>query len=282
MDKKFEKNFHCNEEDAFRNGHDVRSFEYKNYSISSHDHDFYEMNIILRGKGIHRIENADVKVRSGDVLVIPPHTVHSYSDTESLDVHHIIMKHGFVDRNRSEAENIPGFLRFFEIEPYLRAHFSEAMFLHLSGTEMMWLGSELEVIADNGEFDSDELYPLKCHAVWSLIYRLCCLLVKQQRAGCKCESHKYENQIMAALDYIHGHYDEKITIEKLCEMTYLSRSTFLRGFDQMCGTTPTEYIGDYRRRKAMELMSRGGISKTEIAHFCGYYDLSHMERALKE
>jgi len=31
----------------------------------------------------------------------------------------------------------------------------------------------------------------------------------------------------------------------------------------------------------MELMERGGISKTEAAHICGYYDLSHMERSLR-
>ena len=278
-----EKDFHCNEDDAFLGNSDVcvKSFEYKDYEISPHDHDFYEMNIVLRGTGVHCIEGASVRVRAGDVFVIPPHTVHAYFDTDGLDVHHIIMRFDFVDGNRCEAEKIPGFLRFFEIEPYLRAHFSEAMFLHLSGTELIWLETELAVIADGGEFDRKELYAVKHHAVWSLIYRLSCLLDKQQRQDSSRTSHKYEQQIMAALDYIHAHFDEKITVEKLCAVTYLSRSTFLRGFSGMCGTTPSEYIAAYRRKKAIELMERGGVSKTEAAHMCGYYDLSHMERALK-
>jgi len=273
--------FHAIEKDAFVCGCDVRSFEYKNYSIASHDHDFYEMNIILRGSGTHCIEDRSVNVRAGDVFVIPPQAVHAYFDTESLDVHHIIMKRDFVDRYRHEAERIPGFLRLFEIEPYMRAHFTKAMFLHLSTSELLRLSSELSVIEEGGVYDSEELYALKCHALWSLIYRLSYLLDRQQKCGGKGDSYKYEQQIMAALDYIHSHFDEKITVEKLCALTYLSRSTFLRGFCLMCGVTPTEYIGRCRRSKAMELMERGGISKTEAAHICGYYDLSHMERSLR-
>jgi len=92
---------------------------------------------------------------------------------------------------------------------------------------------------------------------------------------------KYEMQIIRVLEYIHKNYSEKITIESLCRMAFLSRSTFLRSFKAVCGMSPIEYLNNYRCKKAFELFNSNDYSKTEIAHSCGFYDLSHMERMLK-
>ena len=75
---------------------------------------------------------------------------------------------------------------------------------------------------------------------------------------------------------------DKITIDLLCEKSFLSRSTFLRSFHNVCGCTPMEYVNSYRCKKALEMMDSTCFSKTEIAHSCGFYDLSHMERTVKK
>lgn len=274
--------FHCYEIDQFGDGKNkVRSFVYTDYSIKPHNHDFYEINIILRGRGVHCIENASIDVHPGDVFVIPPQTVHAYFDTEGLDVHHILIHRDFVAENRAEADAVPGFIQLMEIEPYLRAHFSDAMFLHLSASELMALRADLDKIADKGEFNREELQPMKRHAVWAILYRLSYLLHLQQADTDKPAKRKNESLILRALEYIHAHYDEKITVDTLCREIYMSRSTFLRSFGVMCGCSPTEYLSAYRRKKAAEMLESGELSKTEVAHMCGYYDLSHMERSLK-
>ena len=65
-------------------------------------------------------------------------------------------------------------------------------------------------------------------------------------------------------------------------MVFLSRSTFLRSFKAVCGKSPIEYLNKYRCDKAIEQIDSLDRSKTEIAHKCGFYDLSHMERMLKK
>ena len=55
----------------------------------------------------------------------------------------------------------------------------------------------------------------------------------------------------------------------------------MRSFDTICGMTPAQYLNDYRCKKAIEMMEHTDLSKTEIAHSCGFYDLSHMERMTK-
>ena len=87
---------------------------------------------------------------------------------------------------------------------------------------------------------------------------------------------------MQALEYIHQNFGEKITVEDLAEKSFLSRSTFLRCFYNICGTTPIKYLNEYRCKKAMEMMTNTEFSKTEIAQNCGFYDLSHMDRFLNK
>lgn len=274
--------FHCDAKQSLGDEKcKVRAFLYTDYRIPPHNHEFYEINIVLRGVGIHEIENSRFQVKTGDVFVIPPMTVHAYRDTKELDVYHILVRRDFIADNMHEASAVPGFLQLTEIEPYLRQHFSDAMFLHLGAGEMMKLRGELSSIEDKGEYDREELYPLKHHSLWKILYSLSYMLYRQLHAESSGKNNKYEHSILTALEYIHQNYSEKITVEELCELTYLSRSTFLRAFGDICGCSPSVYLCRYRCGRAAELIGAGVLSKTEIANACGFYDLSHMERMMK-
>lgn len=259
----------------------IRAFLYTDYSIEPHNHDFYEMNIILGGSGVHCIENARVKVKPGDVYVIPPLTAHAYYETENLDVYHILMHKNFILSDRAQAAEMPGFLHFVEIEPFLRRHGSETAFLHLSASQLLALKGELAFIEDGGLYDRDELVPLIHYTMWKILYWLSYLLYLQIESGEKSPQGTYDYAVIRALEYIHHNFGEKITVETLCEKSFLSRSTFLRSFSQMCGCTPIKYLNSYRCKKALEMLENTSMSKTAIANACGFYDLSHLERALK-
>lgn len=275
--------FHSDSEHCFKNEREtVRAFLYEDYRIEPHNHDFYEMNIVLRGRGTHQIENACFEVSVGDVFVIPPMTVHAYYNTRNLDVYHILLHKDFINGNRDEANAMPGFLHLIEIEPFLRQHFSSSMFLHLSGGELLDLKSDLRLIEERGEFDNERFIPFRHHTMWKILYKLSYLLYRQINSVKKKSLNQYDCAIVNVLEYINHNYSKKITIEKLYKKAFLSRSTFLRNFKEVCSCTPIEYINRLRCEKARELMREGTLSKTEIAHSCGFYDLSHMERMLKK
>jgi AraC-like DNA-binding protein len=227
------------------------------------------------------IEGSRFSVGRGDVFVIPPKTVHAYFDTAGLEVYHVLFKKSFIEKNRSEAESADGFLRLMEIEPFLRQSYSEAMFLHLAPAELSAVMNDFSYLEEGGKFDSDGDLPLRNHTAWKVIYYLSHLLSKQIKSGKSNENKKYRRQIFDALEYLHQRYSEKITVELLAEAVFLSRSTFLRSFREICGCSPTEYLNRYRVKRALELLAASDRSKTEIAHSVGFYDLSHMERAIK-
>ena len=268
--------FHCDQNRNFPTpGQMVRGFTYENYTIEMHTHEFYEMNVILSGTGVHCMGERQLSVRSGDVFVIPPMVAHAYKNTDRLQVYHILLHRDFVAQNQAEATKVKGYLHFMEIEPFLRSNDS-TLFLHLSASQLMQLQADLSFIDDSSSFEQS----LKNHAAWKIIYWLSWLLSRQMDQ--QGHSSKYEASILKALEYIHEHYDDKLSNDVLCKLTYLSRSTFLRSFEAICGCSPAAYIRSYRGKKAMELLEQGNYSKSEVAHACGFYDLSHMERCLKK
>lgn len=275
-----ELKFHSCAEGLFGSGEKVRAFLYTDYEIEPHDHDFYEMNIVFRGEGIHRIEDATFKVSAGDVFMIPPDIIHAYYNTNNLDVFHIVMRKKFILDNQKEAVEVPGFLQFTEIEPFLRSHFPKEMFLQISDFDLIKLKSDLNLIDDSASAQISE--PLKEHIVWKILYQSSEALYEQINFKQKNVRAEHDKSILSILEYIHKNYDEKITIDTLCKKEYISRSTLLRKFHDMCGCSPTQYINEYRCKKALELLENKELSKTQVAHNCGFYDLSHMERILKK
>ena len=213
--------FHCDSKQNFKNEHQqVRAFLYTDYSIEPHNHDFYELNIILKGKGTHQIEKACFSAETGDVFMIPPMRVHSYYDTEDLDVYHILLHNDFISNNQKENLSIPGFVQFTEIEPFLRQKFSKKMFLHLSHGQMLQLKTDLAFIEDNSVYDTKEMMPLKEHTTWKILYWLSALLSDQIYDKRKKTLNKYDMEIIRTLEYIHQNYGSKITIDLLCQKSF--------------------------------------------------------------
>lgn len=278
----FDINFHCDEASNFQNNIDVRAFTYKNYTINMHNHDFYEINVIMSGKGIHCLAEGKISVSVGDVFVIPPMVPHAYIETEELEVYHILLKKTFISENKEEFEQINGFIQLMEIEPFLRSNFTNCFFLKLNHRQLLQFKDEMEFIDDSVQQGNINSTYIKYHSIWKLIYWFSGLLIEQKNDNKKSIANKYELEILKVLEYIHQHYFESITIDILCKQTYMSRSTLLRNFKDLCGISPNQYINNYRCKKALELFETLKYTKTEIAHLCGFYDYSHMERGLKK
>ncbi len=275
--------FHCSESSNFKNENQcVRAFTYKDYYIDSHNHDFYEMNIVLGGTGIHHIRDSSFAVERGDVFVIPPMSPHAYDTTDRLEVYHVLLKKDFIKENDDEARTVPGYLQFMELAPFLRQNGVESMFLRLTPMQTTEILRELRSIEDGGEFDKVGLSVIANHTAWRVIYYLSYLLNEQNKREVAGVESKYRRQILDTLEYISLNFSKRITVESLAAHVYLSRSTFLRNFRLVCGCSPTEYLVGYRVKRALEMLESGSMSKTEVAHLSGFYDLSHMERSIKK
>lgn len=271
--------FQCQTDRTIKREWGVRGLVYKDFKAELHTHQYHEINIVYSGEGVHTVGEEKYKVSRGDVFMIPPYLPHGYSETKNLDVYHLIFHPDFIKDHLEEAMSVEGFTLFTEIEPYLRGTTGVSRFLHLKELELNEIERELYSIDMNGKYDFGEAMPIKKHVALKVLYELSMMMHKQTYKSNDTPS-KYSQQIFQTLEYIHTNFSEKLTVDELAKRVFLSRSTFIRSFQEVCNISPTEYIRIYRKNKAIEYLKKGNMKKAEIARLCGYYDIAHMNRSI--
>lgn len=73
-----------------------------------------------------------------------------------------------------------------------------------------------------------------------------------------------------AIDFIHRHYAEPLTLERIASEAFMSREYFSRVFKAETLRTPFEYLTHYRISRAMELLEQSDMNISEIAAKCGF------------
>lgn len=258
----------------------VRGFATKNYNISMHDHSFYEINLILEGHGTHFLEGEKFEASVGDVFVIPPGTAHGYESTDkSFNVYHIILKDAFLEKYSAELKSLSGYSLLFEIEPYLRTK-ARKFYINLDFSELETLKPALAALCENLNDESRSADITTTVKALGIICDLSKIMYERSLAP-KTETGKEFSQISKSLEYIHECYSERISLDTLAKLSNMSRSTFVRKFKSICHTTPNEYLINYRCAMAKKLLTYG-VNKTTVAHQCGFYDISHMEKSISK
>ncbi|MDQ6421585.1 AraC family transcriptional regulator [Paenibacillus sp. LHD-117] len=88
--------------------------------------------------------------------------------------------------------------------------------------------------------------------------------------------------VYATLMWIHDHYADEISLERLAQQANLSPEHLLRLFKSNIQSTPIHYLWEYRVNKAIELLTSTGLTISEIAHRCGFKTSHHFARLIKK
>lgn len=85
-----------------------------------------------------------------------------------------------------------------------------------------------------------------------------------------------------AIEYIHGHFGERITLGELAAIANLSESHFIRVFKESTGKTPKEYLLLIRLDKAKKMLQNSNMKNAEIALDCGFNNPSHFSNTFNK
>lgn len=91
-----------------------------------------------------------------------------------------------------------------------------------------------------------------------------------------------DNRIAKAVRYIHKHIAEEIELEKLAELSCLSKDHFIRLFKKGMGTTPLQYVNQKKIEKAQLLLLTEELAVKEIAFRLAFEDYSYFNRLFKK
>ena len=270
--------FYYESKDTFKNVFDdVHTFPRTDFECGMHMHEFFEINIITRGKGRHYVEDHSIETTAGDVFIIPPKLKHGYKGGKGFDVFYVLISDRFINKNMSDLQMIPSFFTMFTAEPLMRGKVNDALHLRLTDEQFDMLDSILkQTLNHRNQLDLFDSLARKGFAM-VLIAFLC--KVYSQNAGSADKSKtKNDEAFLKTISYIHENYFEKISIDTLAKISNLSRSTFLRKFNDVCKMSPSEYIIDRRIQAAEYMLLNTSDSILNIAFKCGFYDAPHFAK----
>jgi AraC family transcriptional regulator len=88
-------------------------------------------------------------------------------------------------------------------------------------------------------------------------------------------------QLQQALDYIHAHLDEDLSLVQIAEVINISPTYFASLFKRTTGIAPHQYIIQQRVEQAKSLLSKTDLSITDIALQVGFSSQSHLTQQFK-
>ena len=256
------------------------AFLMDNYQIGMHEQEFFEINVITKGKGIHFIGENSTNAKEGDVFIIPPNLSHGYVGGEGFDVFHVIISDSFMIKNLAELQQLPSFFMLFGAEPLMRGKTEKSLHLSLSQKNFSETVTLLKQIASLNDYND----PFEClkrnNLTMVAITALCENYTKDH--SLKKQTKTEDLYFMESISFIHGHYFEKITISDLIKLAHLSRTAYIQKFKEILKVPPLTYVTNLRIESSLSMLVNTNLSISEIAFRTGFYDGSHFTKAFEK
>lgn len=242
-----------------------------------HSHEFSELVIVTRGRGVHFTEAGCHPVEAGDVFVVPPGFGHGYRETRDLGLINVLFNFDRMNIPLVDLVGSPGFHALFRLEPHYRRKQALQSHFKLDPSQLEEVSTLIAVIEQQ-----KQNAPPGCEFL--------CLALFMQLVGflsqCYgCMASKASRELIdagAVFSHIQSHFDRAISIAELCRIAHLSESSLLRLFRETVGVSPHDYLLTIRINHACNLLAGTPEKITDIALKTGFNDSNYFARLFKK
>lgn len=84
------------------------------------------------------------------------------------------------------------------------------------------------------------------------------------------------------ISFMFSHYKEKISLDDICQVGNVCKTTCINIFRKHTGFTPNEYLTKHRLRMAISLMQDRDITLDELCYECGFSNASYFAETFKK
>lgn len=243
-----------------------------------HYHNFSELVFIVKGKGVQVIEEQEYVVAAGDVFVLQGNQKHFFKDASGIEIVNVMFAHNAKQNFISESiRKLDGYNALFILESQYRAKHYFKNKLHLNRSSM----AKMEFILNSmiAELDQkQEGYKIiLSNKLEELIINL-----SRQYSSLDATEAKSLVRIGKVIDYLENHFDDKIQLNDLAEMAFMSPRNFQRIFKKAVGSTPSSYLMQIRLQRARKLLRNTNTPVSDIAIQCGFGDGNYFTKCFKK
>ena len=245
--------------------------------VPYHWHNELEAFVVHKGQSLVKINNETITLNTNDAFFINSGVLHACFDLS--DTH--CQYHSLVFHHRLISGSLESVFYHKYIEPIITntklpyLHFKSDNPWHL---EIINIIDQIYTLIKNNVED----YELE---VRHLLTRMIYLINKHQDHHINIVSNqdlKASERIKIMLEYIHDHYNDKITTQDLMDVANISESEVLRVFHKTINKTPIQYLKEYRILKACELLKDTNQKTIDIAFNTGFNDASYFNKIFKQ
>jgi AraC-like DNA-binding protein len=151
-----------------------------------------------------------------------------------------------------------------------------AMYLRISE----WMG----IIGTETFAQSDGMWTCRIRRyLLQTLYLIDDLYMEIRKNGFQDPLQNQKEYVEIALEYIHTNYQNDITLDSLCNIVNLNRTSLNRRFKEKTGHTAMDYLIHHRIKIACEALTHTNLKMTELAQACGFkYDTYFIKQFTKK
>ena len=239
------------------------------WRYESHDHSAVEVLLTLEGSVTYTVEDKLYHVRKGEVLIVPPDTLHSLS----------------------MGEGSSRYLFLFEPDALMAMRDLKAMASYFHKPFHLRDGSDAHVRVRELLLRAQDAYE-KHDMLWNTICYSCLLqiyvtlgqryLTGVRRTSGDAPGNMDSEVINSVMTFINNHYREELTLEDVAKFAGFSRYYFSRTFKRQTGYSFKDYLCQKRLQVAMDLLIRTNRPMRDVALESGFGSVATFNRVFRE
>jgi AraC-like DNA-binding protein len=245
------------------------------YILPSHWHEEMEVALVQGGSLDYTIDMTAYQVNAGDVLLIPPDTLHAAHQlpgcqaiTDSAVFHLNLVGLSTPDLCTTQ------FIRplqngEYAVQPVIRPgmpHYEELLDCLLR----LWDCQKAET-------------PCQSLALKTVVFQLLQVIFQffAHRTSESGSVNRYTEKVKLALSYIQNHHTEPITIAQLASLSGFSQVHFMNIFKRTVGTSCIDYLIEYRLALAAIDLRETDHPIVQVAMDHGFQTISYFNRVFR-
>ncbi len=244
--------------------------------IAPHDHDYYEVSVVVRGRCRHHTADGTQELEPGSVIVVAPGGVHAFSRPRGVEFINLYYLAEWLAVGWREQWAERGLVPLFLAEVlFRRAEQPRPAVFRLEGSLAESVGAELDEI--RGELAAPQPSPLFIKAAFLKV------LVQLSRAR-DAASEDYSAPIWRVMHGIEACIENGRPFDQTAQMRAwpVSADHGSRLFRRATGLSPLEYYQRRRIHHACARLLANEHNVTQVALDLGFADAAHFSRLFRK
>lgn len=240
----------------------IKHKKFNNKHLNSHWHQFFELELISAGTGIHKINDKVYPLRKGEMHLMKLTDIHEFSFEEECELYMIQFPAIYLSKNlnslllntkkdlivyfdESEYEYVKHLFDMLIVESQKKDAFDSVIKENIIGIIVMMLFRKLKI-------DKDDFLPVK------------------------------DNRINNIIIYMQNNFNTPINIQEISEHFHMNSEYFSRYFKKNMKIGPKEYLKGLRMNYAKKLLLESQMKILDICMGSGYDSMATFLRDFKE